>query len=112
GIGPPRCCTDLEIRTRIESAIRLPQPGMRVEFKCHESVRAEDDARRRGGIVGRDLERELLHGAERAVGTRVCGIGRADTETMSEAESERRIEIAFIPEPASRTSGSGEACMQ
>src|SRR5207342_3169535 len=43
---------------------------------------------------------------------RIGRVGRAETEAVSEGERERRVEIAFIPEPVRRTGRSRDAGVQ
>src|SRR5438128_589261 len=62
--GDSRCDPELQIRSRVLSAVRLSQPGSRVELESEQRMRTEDESARRAPLVGREPEAELLDGAE------------------------------------------------
>src|SRR5687767_13816831 len=94
----------LEIRPLGGPRVRLP-----IELERDESVRLERTFAERAAVIHRQLERNLLHGAEHRVRAGVGGVRRPETDPAAEPESQRGVEVRLVPKLPARSVGAGRA---
>src|SRR5678810_991425 len=92
-----RTDTNFQIRAFVRAAI-----GLSIELPREYHVRLDGKRTEETAVVNGDFERQLLHGSEQTVRTRVRGVSDANRRALAKSQRRAGIEIRLVPQLPAR----------